>query len=338
MDEKEKDFILSDSSQTNTKGFKMDVTGGRFERFDANPVMLYDHDTKQVIGRWENRRIEGGKLLATPVFDLKDETGADIARRVKDGFLRGVSVGILPLTMEEINGEYTLKDWELIEASITPIPSDAGAVRLYNEKREIISFEQLRLNMEDKNKNTTSKTDYRAMYKQVCFALGLNPIEEIDIVLGCVNNLMKPKFQLSLDKALQMGAIRTDEKDFFVRLSRKDQSETIEMLDARIKEFEEKERKDLGKLYRDNMDKIILHFGIDGWNEVKKLGYKSIEKIVGQIPEKLILRQIAEGVRLNGSKGGEIRDLDWYRKNDPQALQADPDLFDRLQNEKRLNN
>jgi len=40
MDEKEKDFILSDSSQTNTKGFKLDVTGGRFERFDAKEVPL----------------------------------------------------------------------------------------------------------------------------------------------------------------------------------------------------------------------------------------------------------------------------------------------------------
>lgn len=200
MEDKEKDFILSDGTQTNSKGFKMDVMGGRFDRFDANPIMLYDHDTKQIIGRWENRRIESGKLLATPVFDLKDELGSDIARRVQDGFLRGVSVGILPITMEEINGEFTLKEWELIEASITPIPSDAGAVRLYNEKREIISFEQLRLNMTDKYKNATSKTDYRIMYKQVCLTLGLNPIEELDIVLGCINNLTKPKFQLSLDK------------------------------------------------------------------------------------------------------------------------------------------
>lgn len=110
------------------------------------------------------------------------------------------------------------------------------------------------------------------------------------------------------------------------------------MLEARIKEFEEQERKDLGKLYRDNMDKIILHFGIDGWNEVKKLGYKSVEKLISQIPEKLSLRQMIEGVRLNGGNGSEIRDLDWYRKNDPQALQADPNLFERLQKEKRLNN
>jgi hypothetical protein len=56
--------------------------------------------------------------------------------------------------MEEIGDEYVLTDWELIEASITPIPSDAGAVHLYNEKREVITFEQLKLSFSNNNKNS----------------------------------------------------------------------------------------------------------------------------------------------------------------------------------------
>lgn len=140
-------FILSDSSQTNTKGFRVALTGGRLERFHANPVMLYDHDTRQVIGRWDGLSVEDGKLTATAVFDTGDPVAADIARKVNEGFLRGASMGIIPYKMDEIGDEFVLSDWELMEASITPIPSDAGAVRLYNEKHEAITFEQLKLSI-----------------------------------------------------------------------------------------------------------------------------------------------------------------------------------------------
>ncbi|WP_108821055.1 HK97 family phage prohead protease [Dysgonomonas sp. Marseille-P4361] len=164
MDEKvkgatqdEKDFTLSDGSRINTKGFRVDLAGGRYERFDNNPVMLYDHDTKQVIGRWENRRLENVQMKAKPVFDMGDPAAAEIARKVKEGFLKGASIGLIPYKMEQIGDDYVLTDWELIEASVTPIPSDPGAVRLYNEKREEISFEQFKLSFNNSNNNKNSK-------------------------------------------------------------------------------------------------------------------------------------------------------------------------------------
>lgn len=134
MEEKETIFILSDSSKTNSKGFRISLSGGRFERFDSNPVMLYDHDTKYLIGCWKDRKVEDGKMTAKPVFDSKDDFAAEKSRKVTDGFLKGASIGIIPYKMQEIGDELVLTDWELVEASITPIPSDAGAVRLYNEK------------------------------------------------------------------------------------------------------------------------------------------------------------------------------------------------------------
>lgn len=175
MSIEQKAFILSDGAQRNSKGFRVALAGGRFERFDANPVMLYDHDTKLVIGRWENRRVEENRLVADPVFDLKDEFAAEKARKIGEGFLRGASIGIIPLNLEEINGEFVMTDWELLEASITPIPSDAGAVRLYNEKSEVITFEQLKLSLTNTNKTTTTMdTTAILLTAATCDSLGLS--------------------------------------------------------------------------------------------------------------------------------------------------------------------
>lgn len=235
MEEKEQTFILSDSSQTNTKGFRVALSGGRFERFDSNPVMLYDHDTKLVIGRWEKRSIDNGKMTASAVFDTGDPVAAEKARKVKDGFLRGASIGIIPLKMEEIAGEYVLTDWELIEASITPIPSDAGAVRLYNEKREVITFEQLKLSFSNNNKisKTMEANETIVLTAATRQRLGLsaNPTakqielavqekdDKIDELNKKVEKLEKGQKETYLSQAVKDGKITEKEKAEYLALS-----------------------------------------------------------------------------------------------------------------------
>ena len=62
--------------------------------------MLYNHnDWSRPIGRWENIRIEGGKILADPVFDMEDKRengGAEIASQVERDFIRMASIGAWP--------------------------------------------------------------------------------------------------------------------------------------------------------------------------------------------------------------------------------------------------
>lgn len=243
MDEKEKetpqqpekDFTLSDSSRINSKGFKVDLSGGRYDRFDSNPVMLYAHEDKHVIGYWENRRIENGKLLAKPVFDLKDTAAAEIARKVKEGFLRGASMGILPITMEKIGDNYVLTEWELLEASVTPIPSDAGAIRLYNEKREVITFEQLKLSFSNNNKisKKMDEKDTIVLTGATRQSLGLsaNPTakqielavqekdDKIDELNKKVEKLEKTEKETYLSQAVKDGKITEKEKADYLALS-----------------------------------------------------------------------------------------------------------------------
>ncbi len=156
MAKKNKPFVLSDGTKKNSHGFRIDLAGIMLERFSGNPVMLYMHDTNQLIGQWENLKVENNKLIADPDFDLEDENAKKIAGKVERGYLKGASLGIVVLEMKEIDGEYVATKSELIEASIVPVPSDAGAIRLYDENRKELTFEEVKLKYESTNPTKTT--------------------------------------------------------------------------------------------------------------------------------------------------------------------------------------
>lgn len=165
-----KPFILSNGRNTNSKGFKVAIAGILMDRFSINPVMLNEHNADLVIGRWENWKKENNTLQAEPVFDIDDPLGKEIARKVDNNFLRCASIGIIPLKMELINEDYVMTECELVEASIVSIPSDSGAVRLYNEHLEELSFDQVKINFNFNNnqiKNTMTEVVFKLSKKTV---------------------------------------------------------------------------------------------------------------------------------------------------------------------------
>lgn len=151
------EFILSDGTNINSRGYRVAIAGIRMERFTANPVMLKEHDSSLVIGRWENWKKENNQLKAEPIFDTDDPEGKEIARKVNNNFLRCASIGIIPLRLEEMDGNLIMTECELVEASIVSIPADSGAVRLYNEKLEELSFDQVKINFNFNNKNNKNQ-------------------------------------------------------------------------------------------------------------------------------------------------------------------------------------
>lgn len=124
-------FVLSDET-VNSNGFVVLTEGIETTAFERNPVMLYMHNRDgNVIGRWDNVRKEGKRLLADAVFDENTELGARVKKQVDDGFLRAVSIGIECLSQETLNGVETVTKCRLIEASIVDIPSNTNAVKLF---------------------------------------------------------------------------------------------------------------------------------------------------------------------------------------------------------------
>lgn len=130
-----KTFILTDERVFTSHGFYLDNAGARLERFKENPVMLYNHNSDEVIGRWTEIRFEDGRLLAVPEFDPDDEMATKVAGKVEKGFIRGASLGIHIHKAEnrlEKTGKLALHvtDWEVFEASVVPIPSNSAALTL----------------------------------------------------------------------------------------------------------------------------------------------------------------------------------------------------------------
>ena len=177
LEQMEKIFVLSDGKNTNSKGYRVAITGIGMNRFALNPVMLSEHNPDIVIGRWENWKKENNQLTALPVFDTEDPIGKEIARKVDKNFLRCASIGIIPSKLEYIDDEFVMTECELVEASIVSIPSDAGAIRLYNEKLEELTFDQVKINFNFSNNNNQNLNQMA----EVIFKLSQKTVESLNL-------------------------------------------------------------------------------------------------------------------------------------------------------------
>lgn len=132
---KPKIFILNDDAVQNSYGFFILTSGGKLDRFKSNPVMLSDHSNKNenVIGNWLNLQVVNGLIQAEPNFDVDRPIGLEISGQVERNFIKGASMGILPNwdSMERVGDKLILKEWELVEASIVPVPSNRNSIAIY---------------------------------------------------------------------------------------------------------------------------------------------------------------------------------------------------------------
>ena len=79
-------FIVSDET-INSYGFSVLTAGIDTAHFEKNPVMYYMHNRESgIIGRWENIRKDGAKLLADAVFDNSTDLARQVQNQVANGF------------------------------------------------------------------------------------------------------------------------------------------------------------------------------------------------------------------------------------------------------------
>lgn len=222
-------FVLCDSASTNTYGFRIDLDGMDLDRFRSNPVMLYSHDSEQLIGRWENIRIEEGRLLADPVFDMEDELAKKVAGRVSRGFLKGSSVGIIIREMTETETVAVATRTELMEASLCPIPSDAGAIVLYDENRRRLSIDEINIKLLKYNKmNEEQKKEQTTLEQQL--AAKDQRIAELEAKIA---EQARERTEAFLSAAVKDGRISAAEKDGFAKLAEKDFDTVKGIVEAR---------------------------------------------------------------------------------------------------------
>ncbi|MDK7674384.1 HK97 family phage prohead protease [Weeksella virosa] len=229
-----KKFILNDETKVNQKGFRILNSGLDLERFKANPVILGEHfnSLSGVIGRWTNIQIEGHLLTAVAEFDMKSEFGKKVAEQVADGFIRGCSLGVDPLSRDnffiEPSGDLVLTKGEVYEASIVAIPSNAKSlIKLYASSDTMTSEAEKELFANIKNKAMNKiKLTATAVY----VALGYSAATELsveEIEKGVL------KLQADLDAA---KAERDGYKEKFNKLNEAAKAEKLQLAASLVDE------------------------------------------------------------------------------------------------------
>lgn len=146
-----KDVVIS-TSGLNCYGSRVLTSGIDLTQYQKNPVLLWMHRRGfarevTVIGRMENLRIDGDRLIGTPVFDLEDEFAKQIASKWENGFLRMASAGIQIVETSDapehiLQGQkrVTITRCKLEEVSIVDIGANDEALQLYASDENIMKL------------------------------------------------------------------------------------------------------------------------------------------------------------------------------------------------------
>lgn len=250
-----KEVVIS-TSGVNSYGCRVLTEGIDLRQYQRNPILLWMHrrsfdGDSMPIGRIENLRIDGDRLIGTPVFDQKDEFAKKIESKWEDGFLRMASAGIevvevsnAPEYVQPGQTRATIIRCKLEEVSIVDIGANDEALQLSHggkvlrlaagEQSDIIPLLAPKEKEETAEGTAPEASDNNQiknqMNKEFLQLLGLSETATEQEALGALR-LMKEKadkvesLQLASITALVDGAIAekritADKKDHFVSLGK----------------------------------------------------------------------------------------------------------------------
>lgn len=247
-------FVLNDESRLNSHGFVLLNTGGKFDRFKANPAMLHNHNEEELVGRWENLRVDGKQLLSDPVFDTEDDFSKKIAGKVERGFLKGASMGIYIEAAElqplpGIGLVPVVTDWELLESSVVAVPSNQMSLRLYSKNGELLSSpDSIKLSIDSLiNKNKPeNQMEKILLTAEAATALNLSKEPEATALNAAIMVLAASKAKAEndlkahlsaqakalVDGAISEGRLTADKRESFEKLAMADFKQAKDIIDA----------------------------------------------------------------------------------------------------------
>lgn len=239
-----KEAIIT-SNGLNSYGSRVLTEGGDLRQYERNPVLLFMHNRafsreNLPIGRMEGLRIDGDRLIGTPVFDLNDEFAKRIADKWENGFLRMLSAGIEIIETSSdasvmLPGQTrpTITKWKLVEVSVVDIGANDEALRLYDQAGAMLKLasgidnEVLPLLKEREDNQLIIKT---TMNKELLTLLGLQEGATDEQVLATVRGLKEKADKVEamtlanitaiVDEAVTTKKITADKKDHFVNLGK----------------------------------------------------------------------------------------------------------------------
>lgn len=126
------DFVISDGS-LDRHGTRINPKGWELSAFKRNPIALFGHSGGFPIGKWENLRVEGDRLLGRLVLAAKGSSARidELISLVEQGILRAVSVGFSVLEYGVAGkSQYDFERQELMEVSLVSVPSNTNALSM----------------------------------------------------------------------------------------------------------------------------------------------------------------------------------------------------------------
>lgn len=253
-----KEVIIS-TSGLNCYGGRVLTSGIDLTQFRKNPLLLWMHRRSferdaMPIGRIDNLRTDGDRLIGTPVFDRNDEFAKKIEDKWENGFLRMASAGIeiietsdAPEHLLQGQTRRTITRCRLEEVSIVDIGGNDEALQLYDTSGKILKLSAgedsdvlplLAPEKKDdpsgtapdgKDNNQTNKST-QSMNKEILQLLGLSETATEQEAVGALR-LLKEKadkvemLQLAsitavVDGAIAEKRITADKKEHFVNIGK----------------------------------------------------------------------------------------------------------------------
>ena len=132
-DQRAADFVFS-TATIDRYGERVEQSW-QLERFAANPVALFAHDSRSLpVGQARDVGVVDGQLRGTIVFATAaaNPLAENVWQSVRERTLRAVSVGFRPHSVrverEDDRDVYVYSDNELLEISVVPIPANQEAL------------------------------------------------------------------------------------------------------------------------------------------------------------------------------------------------------------------
>lgn len=230
-------MIVIATSEVNRGGYRLLAEGIDISNYENNPILLFHHNRPQSflpkdeqllpVGRIENLRMEGGKLVADePIWDEKDDFALKLKQKYEDGFLNAFSPGIIPLTISDdpdllLSNQVrpTVATSELFEISITDVPKDGAAVRLHlsadQDESEILPL---------------LKNDEEMNLENIALKLGLDKNADEQTILQSIDNMHTEAVENVIELGVQRGVVNENNKSMYLKLAAADLDTTKDLI------------------------------------------------------------------------------------------------------------
>ena len=215
-----KEVVIS-TGAVNCYGSRVLTSGIDLSQFERNPLLLWMHrrsfeEGAMPIGRIENLRIDGDRLIGTPVFDSEDEFAQKIARKWENGFLRMASAGLIIVETSDapehlLQGQRraTITRSRLEEVSIVDIGGNDEALQLYDAEGKVLKLasgeacDHLPLLQEKKDNKPAEGTAPEATVDNPKIKNSMNKELLTKPNIGCIQQLEQAQLH-SLAQCLQL--------------------------------------------------------------------------------------------------------------------------------------